>query len=158
MRVSELMTKQVVCCKTTDNLGTAAKLMWDADCGSVPVVAADGVVKGMITDRDICMACFMRNATPAAILVQDAMSKTLHSCSPETSIADAEKTMRKAQVRRMPVVDRQRHLVGVLSLADIAREAGRELDHGSKQIEPGEVLQVLEAICQPQQQGQARPA
>jgi predicted transcriptional regulator len=116
------------------------------------------VVKGMITDRDICMACFTRNATPAGILVQDAMSRTLHSCNPESSIAEAEKTMRKQRVRRMPVVDRSGRLVGVLSLADIAREAGRELDHGSKDIEPGEVLQVLESICQPQPSGQHRTA
>ena len=154
MRVAELMTKQVVCCKTTDKLGMPAKLMWDADCGAIPVVNAEGVVKGMITDRDICMACFMRNAPPSAILAQDAMSRTLYSCSPESSVADAEKTMRKNQVRRIPVVDKQGRLAGVLSLADIAREAERERNKPSKEIESDEVLQVLGSICQPQ--GQAR--
>lgn len=154
MRVAELMTKQVASCKITDNLGTAAKLMWDADCGAIPVLGVDGTVKGMVTDRDICMACFMRNAAPSALSAQDAMSRALYSCTPETSVADAEKTMRKNQVRRIPVVDKHGRLAGVLSLADIAREAERERDKASKEIESDEVLEVLGGICQ--KQGQAR--
>jgi len=154
MRVAELMTKKVSSCKTSDSLSVAAKSMWDGDCGAVPVLGAEGTVKGMITDRDICMACFTRDKAPSAIQVQDAMSNKLYSCHPESSISDAEQLMRKNQVRRIPIVDHQGRLAGVLSLADIAREAGREKDGGKREIESEEVIELLGSICQPQ--GQAR--
>ena len=151
MRVEELMTKQVANCQPSDNLGKAAKLMWDADCGAIPIVGSDGIVKGMITDRDICMACFMRNQPPASISIQDAMSQKLYSCTPDTSVSDAENLMRSNRVRRIPVVDRRGKLVGVLSLADIAREVDRSRGHASREITPEEVVSVLGGISQPQQ-------
>lgn len=150
MRVEELMTKQVASCKADDDLGVAAKLMWDADCGAVPVVGGDGAVKGMITDRDICMACFTRNRAPAAISVQEAMSQRLYVCRPESRISDAENIMRTNRVRRIPVVDGQGKLVGVLSLADIARVAERSRSHGTREITSEEVVAVLGSISQPQ--------
>jgi CBS domain-containing protein len=151
MRVMDLMCKSPVNCKTSDSLSAAAKLMWDCDCGAVPVVEDGGSVKGMITDRDICMACFTQDKSPASILVSEAMSDALFFCSPESSVAEAERIMRSNQVRRLPVLDRRRHLVGILSLADIAREAERERSQGKRDIAPEELIDVLGDICQPWQ-------
>lgn len=150
MRVSELMTKEVATCQTNDTLSTAAKSMWDEDCGAIPVIGSDGSVKGMITDRDVCMACFTRDQSPSKIVVQDAMSRRLYTCGPESSVADAEVIMRTNKVRRVPVVDGVGKLMGVVSLADIAREASRPRSRGSKEIDSEEVLQVLGSISQPQ--------
>lgn len=149
MDVSALMTRETVSCGTDVSLATPAKLMWDADCGAVPVVDERGVVQGMITDRDICMACFTQNNPPSAIPVKDAMSRTLYTCSPESTIAEAEEIMRNNRVRRVPVVGPEGQLVGMLSLADIARASDRRGKWPNKALEPESVLQVLEAICEP---------
>ena len=144
MRVMELMTKKPATCKTSDSLSAAAKLMWDGDCGAIPVVDDGGSVKGMITDRDICMACFTRDRAPSHISVHEAMSHDLFSCLPESNLADAERIMRLNRVRRLPVVDRKGFLVGILSLADIARVA------------PEELTTVLGDICQPRRSAEMR--
>lgn len=151
MRVMDLMSRSPVTCKTTDALSVAAKLMWDCDCGAIPVVGEGASVKGMITDRDICMACFTQDKPPSSILVAEAMSDGLFFCSPDGSVADAERIMRRNQVRRLPVLDRRGNLVGILSLADIAREAERERIQGKRDIAPEELTDVLGDICQPWQ-------
>ena len=126
MRVSDVMTRDVSCCSAYDSLSTAARLMWDRDCGSVPVLEPDtGKVIGMITDRDICMATVLQDRAPGAITVREAMSDELHACSPEDTIVHAERTLRDNQIRRVPVLDRNGRLVGILSLADIVRVAGQ---------------------------------
>jgi CBS domain-containing protein len=155
MRVADLMTRSAVSCKSSDKLSLPASLMWECDCGAIPVLDEGGAVKGMITDRDICMACFTRDRAPSSIPVKEAMSHTLYFCSPGSSVADAEAVMRNHRVRRLPVLDDQQHLVGILSLADIAREAERERSQGRKEIAPEEVTDVLGDICQP---GQSIPA
>ena len=151
MRVMDLMSRNPVTCKMDDTLSAAARLMWDCDCGAVPVVGEGACVKGMITDRDICMACFTQDRPPSSISVQEAMSDGLFFCAPDSSVADAERIMRRNQVRRLPVLDRWGNLVGILSLADIAREADRERSQGKGEIAPEELTDVLSDICQPWQ-------
>lgn len=120
MIVRDLMTKDCVSVSTDESLSAAAGKMWEKDCGALPVVQ-DGVVVGMVTDRDICMATWSRGLAPEAIPVVDAMSTKLVSCSSGDSIRQVEATMRSNQVRRLPVVDEQGHLQGIISLADIVK-------------------------------------
>ncbi len=136
MNVLDLMTKDCVCVTTEDNLSTAAGRMWEKDCGALPVVQND-VVVGMITDRDICMATWSRGAPPDRIVVLDAMSTKLVSCGTGESVKQVEATMRSHQVRRLPVLDAEGRLLGILSLADIVR---RETGNG--------VSVTLAGICQ----------
>ncbi len=150
MRVADLMTKSVVSCRVDDSLSAAAKLMWDCDCGAIPVVDGSGEVKGMITDRDVCMACYTKDSSPSVIKVQEAMSSKLYACSSDSSVQDAESAMRFNRVRRLPVLDGQKHLVGILSLADIAREAERERKQGRHDVSSDDIVDVLGNICQPQ--------
>ena len=76
MQVADLMSQDVSWCSSNDPLSVPARLMWDCDCGAVPVLDAQtGSVVGMITDRDICMATLMQNPPPSAIAVQQAMSR-----------------------------------------------------------------------------------
>jgi CBS domain-containing protein len=149
MKIATLMTTNVATCHLDEPLSTAAERMWTRDCGVLPVVDTDERVVGMVTDRDICMSTWMNGCAPQSLNVAAAMSKSLHSCSPEDSLVAAEELMRKNQIRRLPVVDRGGKLMGILSLADIVREAQRERARGQKDVGPSEVTATLANICEP---------
>ena len=122
MFVADLMTCNTVCVRAEQTLADAAQLMWNGDCGALPVMNGDGTrVIGMITDRDICMATWSRGAPPNAIGVTEAMSHGIVHCFQGDSIGRASSLMQSNQVRRLPVMDAEGRLVGILSLADIAR-------------------------------------
>jgi len=151
MRVEQLMTKQVKSCGREDTLDRAAQLMWDNDCGCLPVCAGDDVnrVVGVITDRDICMSALFRGQPLKDLHVADAMARNLLACRPGDSLADVETTLRHARIRRLPVVDEQGALIGMIALADLAREAARERSAAKQEITETEVGDTLAAICQP---------
>lgn len=146
MNVGQLMRKDVKTCRPEDSLNTAAKLMWDNNCGTAAVVA-DGKVVGMLTDRDICMAAYTQGCALRDLRVSSAMSKRLFACRPDDSIAKAEEFLRTNGIRRLPVIDADSHLVGILSLDDIACEATRERkSKGRVQVTAEEVCDTLGAI------------
>lgn len=131
MRVSDIMTTDVVCCRLDETLDRAAQLMWDHDCGAVPVVDNLDEVIGIVTDRDACMAAYTRGVRLADVRVGDVMSVGVETCRPGDSLQAAEGTMRVKQVRRLPVVEDGR-LVGILSLNDIALARARgEAERGA---------------------------
>ena len=151
MRVEQLMSKDVSSCDAEDTLNRAAEILWERDCGAVPVVAraSQGRVVAVITDRDICMAAYTTGRPLAGLHVYDAMSRALHTCTPGDTVADAEAIMRENQVRRLPVVDDAGNLAGILSLADLARAAEQQRGKRSPQIGEKEVTRLLEAISSP---------
>lgn len=151
MHIQQIMSMPAVTCRSSDTLSTAAKLMWEYDCGSIPVTDADGIVVGIVTDRDICMATYLKGASPHAISVADTMSKQVFSCRAEESLQTAERLMNEHQVRRIPVIDSDGRAIGLLSLSDIARYAAQKKD-GAQQ----EAIETLAAICQPRPEA-ARP-
>ncbi|NUP12720.1 MAG: CBS domain-containing protein [Polyangiaceae bacterium] len=123
MRVLDKMRHVVATCGPEDSLSDAARIMWDQDLGCLPVVDESHHVVALITDRDICMAAYTRGATLKDIQVASAMSDDVVTCKREDSLHHVERLMAKAQVRRIPVVDRNDRLVGIISLADIATDA-----------------------------------
>jgi CBS domain-containing protein len=147
--VSELMTGNVRCVRSTEALDVAAKIMWDYDCGIVPVLEPAGErVIGVITDRDICMAAWSRDCALSTVPVSSAMSRELHYCSPSDDIHSAQALMGTRQLRRLPVLDSTKRLVGILSIADIARAArpsGMLADN-----RPTELASTLSQICESQ--------
>jgi len=144
------MSKQVKSCSPEDTLDAAARLMWDNDCGCVPVCTRDGLDRavGVITDRDICMAAMFQGKPLRDLRVSDAMCKKLQICGPRDSLGEAERIMREARIRRLPVVDEQGGLIGMITLADLAREAARERTTARQEITETEVGDTLAAICQ----------
>jgi CBS domain-containing protein len=151
MKVREIMTSDVECCTTEDDCGEAIRIMWDNDCGIVPVVDADRRVVGAITDRDIAIACWSRNAGPREIRIEDTMSRDVKCCRREDTVTAAEELMEKCQVRRLPVIDKKDRLCGILSLADITRIADIRRGNGSASadLRPEKVVEAYAAVCHP---------
>jgi len=149
MKVSDLMTKEVRACNPNDSLNRAAQLMWENDCGSIPVTDAEMKVVGMLTDRDICMAAYTQGVALIDASVGSAMSRDVCVCNPSDNIASATEQMRERKIRRLPVVDDDQQLIGILSVSDIAREADRLRTSKSKKrpIKDGEFIETLGAIC-----------
>lgn len=151
MKVQDLMTTEVGSCRAYDGADKGARVMWEQDCGSVPVVDQDGRVLAMVTDRDLCMAAFTQGRPLEEIRISSAMSKRLFACRPEEDVKQAEKQMREHQVRRLPVVDVEGKLVGILSISDLARQAVRAKPSRSrtKSVGPADVGETLGAISTP---------
>jgi CBS-domain-containing membrane protein len=156
MRVKDVMSSNVSGIRSSQSLSAAAKIMWDCDCGALPVIDEASRVLGMITDRDICMSCWTQDRPPSAILVSESMSRALFSCSAEDTLAATEEIMRSRQVRRLPVLDTQGRLAGIISLADLVREAQRERGGRRQDVVSEEVASTLASICQPRKR--AAPA
>lgn len=120
MKANEIMTETVFSINEDQSLGDAAKLMWEHDCGWLPVLAQDGTVLAAITDRDITMSAYFNGGRLFDIPVSNAQSSSVVTCGETDDINDVESIMQAHQVRRLPVVDEQDKLLGVISLNDIA--------------------------------------
>ncbi len=136
------MTKDVKYCRPEDNLAAATALMWANDCGVVPVVK-DGKVCGIITDRDICVALGTRNRRASEVPVGEVATRHVETCEPEADVHAAMATMRRAKVRRLPVVEDGK-LEGILTLNDLVLAVDRK--HGD--IDYEEVMNTMKAICE----------
>lgn len=120
-KISNVMTREAKLVNPNDTLQHAAKLMKACDCGILPVVEGDRLV-GMITDRDIAVRCIAEGKGPDA-KVADAMSQEVKYCFEDDDISHVCANMSDIQVRRLPVVDRNKRLVGIVSLSDLARQS-----------------------------------
>ncbi len=119
MKVSEIMTRDVRLLSPGQTIREAASLMADIDVGSLPVGDNDRLV-GMITDRDIVIRAVAQGKS-ADTKVAEVMSKEMLYCFDTDEIDDVARNMGKAQVRRLPVVNSDKRLVGIVSLGDLAR-------------------------------------
>ena len=140
--VHDVMRVRVYTCTPSDTLHRAAQIMWEKDCGCLPVIDEGRVARAVITDRDICMAALTQGVALASTSVESAMSRSLTVCSPDDSLGAVEDVLRKAQIRRVPVVDANGILIGMISLGDIARY----LRPRSQQA-PASVAQLLETLA-----------
>jgi CBS-domain-containing membrane protein len=148
MRVQEVMSRDVKTCRPEDDLNRAAQMMWENDIGFVPVVSETGTVLGVVTDRDVCMASYTRGQPLYAVSAGDTMSREVEFCASGSDLEVALSLMRDTRVRRLPVVDAEGKLVGVLSLNDLARAADRLCRQGDREL-ACEVAQTLAAIGEP---------
>jgi CBS domain-containing protein len=149
MKVRELMSHEVATTRADETLERAVERMRDRRCGCLPVVDAEGHVRGVLTDRDVCLAALRTGAPLAGIPVEVAMSARAFTCRAEDPILEAERLMGQHQVRRLPVVDARERLVGLLSLDDIAREAFREDELISRPVSARAVGVTLGQIARP---------
>ena len=145
MKVKDLMATDVKRCSPETNLAAAAKIMWEGDCGAVPVTDDRDHVLGMITDRDICIAAATRPGTEAEIPVREVISRAVYTCAPGDDVRAALDTMKSRKVRRLPVVDQGGRLVGIVSIHDIALQSRSR----SADASPESVLDAFIAITAP---------
>jgi CBS domain-containing protein len=125
MKVRDCMTRQVLTTTPQESLQTAAKLMLESDIGFIPVEDHDRLV-GMLTDRDIAVRAVARGLGPET-RVRDVMTKEVLYCYDDANLDDIADNMADIQVRRLPVVDGEKRLVGIISTGDLARETDGEI-------------------------------
>ena len=129
MKIQDLMTTSVRACGSEDSLNEAARFMWEGDCGCLPVIDADRHVIGMITDRDVAMAAYMKGQPLREIPVSSAMTRAVIALHSKDELATAADRMCEAAIRRMPVVDDDNRplgpgKIGELALKGPSRSAG----------------------------------
>jgi CBS-domain-containing membrane protein len=122
--------------------------MWDFDCGSVPVVDPQNKLIGVITDRDICIAVATRRLLASDIPVKDVMSGSVVSCRLNEPVKDALRKMRETQIRRLPVLDEDGSLQGILAVNDILLAVRSASTAISKEPLLQDVMLTLMAISQ----------
>lgn len=143
MKVDEVYTRSPRTCGPDSKVPAAAWVMWEEDCGAVPVVDESGHVKGMISDRDITIATITLDRRPSELFVREVMTGAAFACHPEDDVAGAMRIMADRRVRRLPVVDAEGRLLGILSITDLVRRSvGGELG-------AAEVVRALGEICTP---------
>jgi len=124
MQVSEAMTRDVCVANVDDSIEQTAQLMVGLDVGVLPVSEHDRLV-GMITDRDIAVRAVAQGKGPAT-KVRDVMSDEVKYCFVDQQVDEVSRNMGDLQVRRLPVLDRDKRLVGILSLGDVAQASGHD--------------------------------
>ena len=122
-KVDVVMRRDVATCRATDSAKAAARIMWEQACGCVPIVDELQRPIAMLTDRDICMAAYIQGHALASIPISSVMSSRLFVALEGEPLRDAERRMRTHCVQRLPVVDGEGTIVGLLTLADIADAA-----------------------------------
>jgi CBS domain-containing protein len=145
MKIKQVMNRPAVTCPSNSTMDNAARLMWEFDCGVIPVVDAEGRLEGILTDRDICMAAYTQGQPLWSILVSSAMARQVVAAHEEDAIETVEGLMRDHQLRRLPVIDDEHRPIGMVSLNDLARLAA----HAKRSGVDRELVQTLAAICQP---------
>ena len=140
MKVKEVMTPNAKAIWLTESLSDAAEMMWENDCGVLPIIKDGRTVIGMITDRDICMAVAMRDRNPSGVSVEEVMTGQVYSVNPEDDVDQALQAMKEHKVRRLPVVNDNGELEGILSMNDVVLAAGEGIDYS-------DVVKTYQAIC-----------
>jgi CBS domain-containing protein len=138
MLVRDIMTANVEVVSPDETLEQAARKMDELDIGPLPVCEGQRVV-GLLTDRDITVRATAAGCDPKTTLVADAMSADFIWCYEDQDVREAARLMEEHQVRRLLVMSRSNDLVGIVSLGDLATEAG----------EPGRLGEVLKKVSEP---------
>ena len=141
MTVKDIMTSQPRVCSPRTNLAEAGALMLDADCGFLPVVE-DGKLVSVVTDRDMYIALATRNLRASELTVSDVAQAPIHTCGPDDDVQTALETMKRHNVRRLPVEGFNGTVMGVVSMNDIVLAAGAR-----KPVRDAAVVDTLQSIC-----------
>lgn len=147
MKVREVMTPNPKAIWLTESLSDAAQLMWENDCGVLPIIKDGQRVIGLITDRDICMGAAIKDRNPSSISVEEVMTGEVYAVDADDTIAQALVAMKEHKVRRLPVINPVGELEGILSMNDILRHA--KLSVGEEDsIDQSDVVETYASICE----------
>ncbi|WP_297794964.1 CBS domain-containing protein [uncultured Marinobacter sp.] len=149
MNINQVMVSEVASCTAQTSLQDIAMLMWNNDCGAIPLVDGEEHPVGIITDRDIAMGAAMQHKPLWELRGEDiSRDRELFCCRPDDSIQKALQLMEEHEVRRLPVVNQYNQLCGMVSLGDIVSftGAGKAKKAADKQISPMETMEFLRHI------------
>jgi CBS domain-containing protein len=151
MQVREVMAADVHWCTVEDSAQKAAQVMKDADTGVIPIINNDQERKviGIVTDRDLCLRIVADATDSRQVKVGDLLSDEIVACHIEDEAQDAADNMAVYQVRRLPVLDNDDRLVGIVSIGDLSREEA---------IGPEDSGEVLASISEPNEAASSAPA
>ncbi|MBW7469895.1 CBS domain-containing protein [Marinobacter sp. M216] len=151
MSIKNIMHKNILCCDMESSLEQVATEMWNDDLGIVPVIDREKKLVGVITDRDIAIAAALKHKPLWDIAASELVEgKTCHFCHPEDDIHDVLKMMSEAQIRRVPIVNEQREVVGMVGVKDIAEHTARTgKAMGTDEFSSEEFLGTVRQICRP---------
>ena len=116
----DVMTPSPACCSADTPLELVAKMMIQNDCGEIPIIDHSDRLVGVVTDRDIVCSVVAEGKTPIGFPAENCMSQPVVSVRADDPLADVLSTMEKNRIRRVPVVDEQDRLVGIIAQADVA--------------------------------------
>lgn len=145
----DCMTRDVVTCRPETDMERAAHLMWTHDCGVLPVLGEGDRVVGLVTDRDLVMGAYTRGRALCDLRVGDSMSQDVASCLPTDTLENAIGALGRRRVRRLPVVDEQGLLQGLLSVNDIVRHVESSPESIARARLEEALLEAMAAICEP---------
>ncbi|MBS1791751.1 MAG: CBS domain-containing protein [Acidobacteria bacterium] len=148
MKVQDVMTSDVKFCSLEDDLAAVVALMWEQNCGACPVVNNENKVIGMITDRDIAIAVGTKGRLASEISVSEVISGKVYSATLDEDIHVGIKTMRQGKVRRLPVVNDEGILQGILSLNDVVLRAEEEKSRHQPELSYEDAMSTVKAICE----------
>ena len=142
MKTKHVMTKDPSCCLPSDPASRAARIMRDENIGVVPVIDNEQSQKivGVVTDRDLCMNVVAESRNPDGVLVETCMTTAVVSCSASDAVDKVMELMKENQIRRIPVVDDQHRLQGIVSMADLVSRA---------ELKPAQAHDTLKKVSAP---------
>lgn len=135
MKAEDVMTRSVRCVDDNASLVEAARTMRELDVGSLPICKNDRLA-GMLTDRDIVVRAIAEGLDPRQTKVRDAMSSGIHYAFADQDLSEIADVMEQNRIRRLPIVNREKRLVGIISTGDIARDA-----------DPGLTKEVMQEVA-----------
>ncbi|MEQ5834266.1 CBS domain-containing protein [Marinobacter sp. NFXS9] len=151
MLVKDIMHKDIHCCSTSNSLDDIANQMWNEDVGFMPILDKDDKLAGVVTDRDIAMAAVLKHRPLWEISASEMVTgRPCHVCHPDDEVHKALNVMGASRIRRVPVIDGEQRLKGIIGLKDIADHTGS----GGKSKNAGgltseELLGTIQRICKP---------
>lgn len=148
MKLKDLMVKDVKSCAPHTTLEAAGQMMWDHDCGALPVLDDDGHPIGIVTDRDIAMSAVLNHKPLWDISAGDVTGgREVHTCHLNDDIQTALAVMQAHRIRRMPVVDRDGRLQGMLSIDDVIARSAQAKGKRPPAVSYEETISTLKAVC-----------
>lgn len=157
MKIEDVMTRRVVAARADTDLSHVARLMWDNDCGSVPVVDAEDKVVGILTDRDLCMSANFSGRALRELRAGGCMASAVVTCRASDAPWAVAQLMGAQRIRRVPVTDEGGRLVGLVSVGDLVNAAASAAPKHKKALQAA-LVHALTSICAQPSRGEVAPA
>ncbi len=149
MKVKDVMMRTPACCSPETNLGAAIEMLWTRNCGMLPIVDAKRKVIGVVTDRDLCVALGTRNRLAGQITVGEVAIGEAYICRAEDDIHNALQAMAQNRVRRLPVVNEEGVLEGILSMDNVVLHTEKAGWGRQVELSDEDVVRTLRQIYGP---------